>query len=259
MLHDLLAGRTPDDALAKEWRRGVLPPGRLGWRLARSCSTRRSRSPSRPTPCARAVTHRGARRLLRPRGSGACSRHRHRPLRRAPRARQLLPRSGPSTGSTPGSRCSRCARRARRVAFPPAWSAAARRGARRARRPGRPRGLGAGGRGARPAARPGRDLRRRDDRAAPAAGSRPGFAWADKRRSPRPPGARRRSTEWKSDRLPRRARRRRARARLGPPPPPGPAARAAAARRRGVATARTPGWARWPAGSGADARAGCTR
>ncbi len=34
LLHDLLAGRTPQAALAKEWRRGVLPPGRLGWRLA---------------------------------------------------------------------------------------------------------------------------------------------------------------------------------------------------------------------------------
>ncbi len=35
MLHDLLAGRTADQTLAKEWRRGVLPPGRLGWRLAK--------------------------------------------------------------------------------------------------------------------------------------------------------------------------------------------------------------------------------
>jgi exodeoxyribonuclease V gamma subunit len=35
MLRDLLAGRTPEDTLAKEWRRGVLPPGRLGWRLAK--------------------------------------------------------------------------------------------------------------------------------------------------------------------------------------------------------------------------------
>ncbi len=34
LLRDLLAGRAPDQALAKEWRRGVLPPGRLGWRLA---------------------------------------------------------------------------------------------------------------------------------------------------------------------------------------------------------------------------------
>jgi exodeoxyribonuclease V gamma subunit len=35
MLRDLLAGRIPEETLAKEWRRGVLPPGRLGWRLAR--------------------------------------------------------------------------------------------------------------------------------------------------------------------------------------------------------------------------------
>ncbi len=33
LLGDLLRGRTPDQALATEWRRGVLPPGRLGWRL----------------------------------------------------------------------------------------------------------------------------------------------------------------------------------------------------------------------------------
>ncbi len=35
MLRDLLAGRTQAQTLAKEWRRGVLPPGRLGWRLAK--------------------------------------------------------------------------------------------------------------------------------------------------------------------------------------------------------------------------------
>ena len=34
MLHDLLAGRTRQATLDKEWRRGVLPPGTLGWRLA---------------------------------------------------------------------------------------------------------------------------------------------------------------------------------------------------------------------------------
>ena len=34
LLRDLLAGRAPSDVLAKEWRRGVLPPGKLGWRLA---------------------------------------------------------------------------------------------------------------------------------------------------------------------------------------------------------------------------------
>jgi exodeoxyribonuclease V gamma subunit len=36
LLRDLLRGRTPDQALATEWRRGVLPPGRLGWRLGQS-------------------------------------------------------------------------------------------------------------------------------------------------------------------------------------------------------------------------------
>jgi exodeoxyribonuclease V gamma subunit len=34
MLADMLAGLHPDDALNAEWRRGTLPPGRLGWRTA---------------------------------------------------------------------------------------------------------------------------------------------------------------------------------------------------------------------------------
>ncbi|MGY2876827.1 exonuclease V gamma subunit [Marmoricola sp. URHA0025 HA25] len=34
LLSDLLAGRSRDDALALEWRRGLLPPGQLGWRRA---------------------------------------------------------------------------------------------------------------------------------------------------------------------------------------------------------------------------------
>jgi len=35
MLHSLLAGRDPDHALQMEWRRGTLPPGMLGWTLAK--------------------------------------------------------------------------------------------------------------------------------------------------------------------------------------------------------------------------------
>ncbi|ONI73911.1 exodeoxyribonuclease V subunit gamma [Kribbella sp. ALI-6-A] len=34
MLRDMLAGIHPDAALQAEWRRGTLPPGRLGWRTA---------------------------------------------------------------------------------------------------------------------------------------------------------------------------------------------------------------------------------
>ncbi|QNE16953.1 exodeoxyribonuclease V subunit gamma [Kribbella qitaiheensis] len=34
MLRDMLAGVNPNDALQAEWRRGTLPPGRLGWRTA---------------------------------------------------------------------------------------------------------------------------------------------------------------------------------------------------------------------------------
>jgi exodeoxyribonuclease V gamma subunit len=35
VLSDLLAARSRDEALALEWRRGLLPPGQLGWRKAR--------------------------------------------------------------------------------------------------------------------------------------------------------------------------------------------------------------------------------
>ncbi|OFJ55584.1 exodeoxyribonuclease V subunit gamma [Mycolicibacterium grossiae] len=34
MLADMLRGMAPDDARAAEWRRGTLPPGKLGWRKA---------------------------------------------------------------------------------------------------------------------------------------------------------------------------------------------------------------------------------
>ncbi|MET7280687.1 exodeoxyribonuclease V subunit gamma [Kribbella sp. NPDC005582] len=34
LLRDMLAGVHPNDALQAEWRRGTLPPGRLGWRTA---------------------------------------------------------------------------------------------------------------------------------------------------------------------------------------------------------------------------------
>lgn len=35
MLRALLAGRDPDHALQSEWRRGTLPPGQLGWTIAK--------------------------------------------------------------------------------------------------------------------------------------------------------------------------------------------------------------------------------
>lgn len=34
MLNDIMRGMTPQDAQQAEWRRGTLPPGRLGWRRA---------------------------------------------------------------------------------------------------------------------------------------------------------------------------------------------------------------------------------
>ncbi|MDR3662903.1 MAG: exodeoxyribonuclease V subunit gamma, partial [Mycobacterium sp.] len=38
MLGDLMAGRAADFVIGAEWRRGTLPPGRLGWRQAREIS-----------------------------------------------------------------------------------------------------------------------------------------------------------------------------------------------------------------------------
>ncbi len=92
--------------LDKEWRRGVLPPGQLGWRLAqRTWSTR-------PQPLAEVAEtlHAGppgrARRRRRPRRRPPAARHRHRPVRRPAGPRQLLPartqapprRLGPAAG-----------------------------------------------------------------------------------------------------------------------------------------------------------------
>jgi len=42
MLDDLMAGRDPDFVLGAEWRRGTLPPGRLGWRQAREIGSQAS-------------------------------------------------------------------------------------------------------------------------------------------------------------------------------------------------------------------------
>ncbi|WP_408897138.1 exodeoxyribonuclease V subunit gamma [Nocardioides sp. R1-1] len=40
VLRDLVAGMDPDQARQQEWRRGVLPPGWLGWRILRDIVTR---------------------------------------------------------------------------------------------------------------------------------------------------------------------------------------------------------------------------
>ena len=39
MLADLMVGRDPEYVIGAEWRRGALPPGRLGWRQAREISS----------------------------------------------------------------------------------------------------------------------------------------------------------------------------------------------------------------------------
>jgi exodeoxyribonuclease V gamma subunit len=40
MLHDILRGTDPANAIAAEWRRGSLPPGQLGWRTAKQIRDR---------------------------------------------------------------------------------------------------------------------------------------------------------------------------------------------------------------------------
>lgn len=40
MLHDVLLGTDPADAIGAEWRRGSLPPGQLGWRTAKQIRDR---------------------------------------------------------------------------------------------------------------------------------------------------------------------------------------------------------------------------
>lgn len=42
MLRDMLRGLHPDDAAHSEWRRGTLPPGRLGVRRAKEIGTARA-------------------------------------------------------------------------------------------------------------------------------------------------------------------------------------------------------------------------
>ena len=85
------AAATPEHALATEWRRGVLPPGRLGWRLGQ-----RLTPGGQPGRRDGRVGHPGAgaargRRRRRPRRRTQAPRHRHRPVRRTHRDRDLLP------------------------------------------------------------------------------------------------------------------------------------------------------------------------
>ena len=70
MLHDMLRGMDPDEARDAEWRRGTLPPGRLGWRKATEIRDQAALL----ADAARALPQRRARRRRR--------RHRPRPGRR---------------------------------------------------------------------------------------------------------------------------------------------------------------------------------
>ncbi len=202
MLRDLLAGRTPDDTLAKEWRRGVLPPGRLGWRLANKLLEQAAAGGRAGRHPAGRTQPRGARRLLRPRRRTVADRHRHRRLRRAPRARQLLAR-----------RAQALARRVDPAAGP-------------VRHPADPWLLGRSGRSGRegPARGAGRPVRSgrvglvspRPPTSWPtwSRSTTPGwpsrcrcplkscFAWAEKRRSPEAARRRAAAYKWASDRYP---------------------------------------------------------
>ena len=76
MLHDMLHGMEPDQARQAEWRRGTLPPGRLGWRKATEIRDQ-------------AVLLADAARLA---AETRCRRRRHRPRRRATADRHRLTR-----------------------------------------------------------------------------------------------------------------------------------------------------------------------
>lgn len=88
MLRDMLRGLHPDDAAHSEWRRGTLPPGRLGVRRAKEIRNRarsggrRAGAPRRPRP--------GARRRRRPRRRAATERHGDTRVRRAHGVGDLL-------------------------------------------------------------------------------------------------------------------------------------------------------------------------
>ena len=168
LLRDLLHGRTPEHALATEWRRGVLPPGstRLAARPAADAGGEPGRRDGR-------VGHPGAgaargRRRRRPRRWTQAPRHRHRPVRRTHRDRDLLPArpAAVARGVDPaaGAVCDPS-----RPALVGGCDRQGGEGAvRRSGRGGRASGFRQCRRGNRPAARPGGDVRRRPVRAAPA-------------------------------------------------------------------------------------------
>ena len=90
MLRDMLSGIHPDEALQMEWRRGVLPPGRLGWRTGTEIREQAMQL------AIRALTHRqvapgGVRRRRRPRWRPPAHRHGPERLRPAAGLGRLLP------------------------------------------------------------------------------------------------------------------------------------------------------------------------
>ena len=77
LLHDMLRGMDPGRALEAEWRRGTLPPGQLGWRVAREIRAHANEVASVASRY-RQRRQRGVRRRHRPRRRAPTHRHRHR-------------------------------------------------------------------------------------------------------------------------------------------------------------------------------------
>ena len=199
------AGRTPDQALGTEWRRGVLPPGRLGWRLGQQLADRGRR------PVAEMVES------VTQGQAGARGRRRRRPRWRAGGCAAPSP-ACTTTGSS-ARRFSRLGPRQWLEAWIPLLALCAthpgppvvggaigrgEKGATVAGRPGRADRLRQRRRRRRPAARPGRDLRRRHVRAAPAPAARPVMPGRARRRPGNARFAARKDAEfkWLSDRFP---------------------------------------------------------
>ena len=162
MLDDMLRGMKPDDARAAEWRRGSLPPGKLGWRKAhgylragRCARDRRETAPHAGTACAR----------RRHRCGFGPARHGHRPavVRRPDGRGQLLEARRPAPAGivdSPGG--------VDRSVSGPGVDGGVHRTAQEARPTQGATARSAGG-SRRPLARPRRDVRRGPPRADPVA------------------------------------------------------------------------------------------
>ena len=99
MLNDILRGMHPDDAAHAEWRRGTLPPGRLGVRKAKEILGHATEL-ALATRKYRTVDLDGTRRRHRPRRRPPADRHGFRGLRRPRRLRHLLQARGQASAGS---------------------------------------------------------------------------------------------------------------------------------------------------------------